>query len=145
MCLLAYYWLDFLLGTWVRVVPVRARGGLVILERGWWDYAVDPRRYRLTVSQKVVRFLGRLLPQPDLVIILEAEPKTLHLRKRELSIEELSNQMERWRELKLPKRSNRVYLDVSHNLDRVVQRASERIWDGMKKRKGGVQGLQADI
>jgi hypothetical protein len=97
------------------------------------------------VSQKVVRFLGRLLPQPDLVIILEAEPKTLHLRKHELSIEELSNQMERWRELKLPKRSVRVYLDVSHNLDWVVQRATERISRAMKQRNRDLQDLRSDV
>jgi hypothetical protein len=128
LCLLCYYWLDFLLGTWLRVVPVRARGGLVILERGWWDYAVDSRRYRLRVSPKLVRFLGRLLPQPDLVMILEASPELLHGRKPELPMEELSRQMERWRELELPKRSRRTCLDVSQNFDQVLKTASERIW-----------------
>jgi energy-coupling factor transporter ATP-binding protein EcfA2 len=137
--LLSYYWVDFFLGTWLRVIPVRARGGLVIVERGWWDYAVDPRRYRLAVSPKIVRFLGGLLPAPDVVLILEAKPETLHRRKRELPVEELSSQMEHWRRLKLPKRSRRMYLDVSQSLEDVVEIAHERIRKSMKS-GGGVPG-----
>ena len=47
--LLGYYWLDFLLGGWLRQRPIRRRGGLVVVERGWWDVGIDGRRYRLSV------------------------------------------------------------------------------------------------
>jgi hypothetical protein len=47
--LLGYYWFDFLLGGWLLTWPARLRSGLVVMERGWWDILVDPRRYRLDV------------------------------------------------------------------------------------------------
>lgn len=97
--LLAYYWVDFLVGTWTYVLPQRVRTGLVVNERGWWDIAIDPRRYRLHVPSGLVMFLGRLIPRPDLVLRLEAEPDILMARKTELTYDEIERQTRAWRYL----------------------------------------------
>lgn len=46
-----------------------------VIERGWYDQAVDPRRYRL--SPRIVwtvMALGRTLPKADVVILLSGAP-----------------------------------------------------------------------
>jgi GTPase SAR1 family protein len=132
-----YYWIDFFLGLHLRVQPIRARGGFVVIERGWWDFAVDPRRYRLTGTQRLVTLLGRLLPSPDIVMVLETTPELLRKRKTELPGEELSRQMAKWRQIELPRRTVRVELDASKGLDELVEEAKEHMLRVLKRSQPG--------
>lgn len=125
--LLAYNWLDFFLGMWLRIVPVRANGGLVVMERGWMDIAVDPRRYHLAVSSKLVESLGRLLPSPDLVIVLEADPRILRDRKPELPLGELARQIGRWRAISFSGRTKRLVLDASQEPGRLLDQVTHAL------------------
>ena len=52
---LGYHWLDFFLGGWLRITPLKIRSGLIVLERGWWDIAIDPRRYRIAAPAALVQ------------------------------------------------------------------------------------------
>ena len=55
------FWLSHL-GPWRTVVR---GGGVVVVERGWYDQAVDPRRYRLSPRVKpVALLLRRFVPRP---------------------------------------------------------------------------------
>jgi thymidylate kinase len=93
----AYLFADELLGWATKVRPFRRAGGWIVVERGWWDLAVDPRRYRLRSTDRLVRLLGRLLPRPDVVLILEVSDAEARRRKAELEIAELGRQREAWR------------------------------------------------
>src|SRR5205085_1086549 len=95
--LLGYYWLDFFLGGWLRQRTTRRRGGLVVVERGWWDAGIDGRRHRLSVPPAVVRALGWLLPRPDLALVLHGDPRAVALRKGELVTAEVARQNALWR------------------------------------------------
>ena len=131
--LLGYYWLDFLAGGWLKVKPVRARSGLVMMERGWWDLAVDPRRYRLQVPPGLVRRLGALLPRPDLTLVLESSPGRLRQRKAELPEAELARQSAAWREV-LPAAACRRRLDASLPFERVLEEATEEVMELLEAR-----------
>ena len=131
--LLLYYWLDFLVGGWLQTAPFRMRTGLVVLERGWWDLAVDPRRYRLDVSPQLVRALGAALPQPDLALVLESEPAVLRERKPELPEAELRRQAAAWRAA-LPSRARRAHLDAARPFHEVAGEARERILELLEAR-----------
>jgi thymidylate kinase len=124
---LVYYWIDFSVGLRSQSLPIRRRGGLVVMERGWWDFAVDPRRYRMTVGRAIVERLGRLLPPPDVVMFLEAPAEVLADRKRELPVAELERQMRTWRQITLPERTKRVHLDASMPLEDMVGEALAHI------------------
>jgi len=130
---LVYHWLDFWLGGWIRIWPQRMRAGLVVMERGWWDFAVDPRRYRLQVSPRLVQFLGKWLPRPDLTLVLEASPEVLLARKAEISATELARQMKAWRKMPPPGRRH-VYLDAAQSLDDMIGKAREEVVRGMEER-----------
>jgi thymidylate kinase len=127
LALLTYDWLDFLLGSWMRIVPRRSRGALIVMERGWLDIAVDPRRYRLSVSGQLVEWLGRLLPSPDLVMILRAHPDVLSARKGELPEDESLRQTRRWDELRFSRRTRRLLLDASESPDRLLEQARDAL------------------
>jgi hypothetical protein len=126
LLLLGYYWLDMALGGWLRVWPFRMRTGLFVNERGWWDIAVDPHRYRLSVPPWLVRALGMLLPRPDLALILDTSPDVLLGRKSETSEGELERQLSAWRD-GLPHGIHTVRLDASRPLDVVQQAARDTV------------------
>jgi thymidylate kinase len=94
---LAMLFADFLaghLGPWRRA----RRRGVLLLERGWYDQAVDPRRYRLPEwTRVVVDVLGRLLPRPDVVVVLSGDAAQIRDRKPEISEGEIGRQIDAWR------------------------------------------------
>ncbi|MBA3583053.1 MAG: hypothetical protein H0W36_00740 [Gemmatimonadetes bacterium] len=118
-----YVFADYYLGWMVRVRPFARRRGWVMIQRGWWDLAVDPKRYRLTVPGRLLWTMGRMLPTPDLLLILEASPQIVFARKGELSPQEIERQMRSWR-LDLPARQERVYLDASQPPEAVAAAAN---------------------
>jgi hypothetical protein len=93
---LLYLWVDYQLGWWLRLRPVRRRGGSLIIERGWQDLAVDPLRYRLAGVSSLTLILGRLLPRPDLVAVLVADADILIARADELPAAEITRQVGEW-------------------------------------------------
>lgn len=127
---LGYVFVDYLAGWFLRLRPFVRKGGWVVLERGWWDMAVDPTRYRLKVPVRLMFGLGRLLPKPDILFILEAPAATVLERKQELSLEELDRQRRVWREL-LPNEQKRVFLDATVSASE-VEASARRSIGGMK-------------
>jgi hypothetical protein len=94
---LGYMWLDALVGWLPKIGVARRRTTLVVLERPFVDFAIDPRRYRLSTPPALARALARLLPRPDLVLVLTAPARAVHRRKPELAVDELQRQLEAWR------------------------------------------------
>jgi thymidylate kinase len=113
---LSYLFVDFALGWRFHISPFLRSGGWLVMERGWWDLAVDPRRYRLDVPTSLIRQAGHLLPRPDLILVLDAPVAALLARKSELDEYELTRQMILWRTV-LPKRFKVVFLDATRSID----------------------------
>lgn len=121
-----YVLVDTLLGWTFRVLPARRRGSLVVIERGWWDMVVDPSRYRLRGVHTLLRASGRLLPKPDLAVVLAGDAEAVAARKMDLTLDELIRQMARWRELQGVAHSRRI-LDPSATAMEVATLAEEAI------------------
>jgi hypothetical protein len=119
--LLGYYWLDFFVGGWLRQRATTRRGGLIVVERGWWDIGIDGRRYRLSVPPAIVRALGRLLPRPDLALVLHGDPRAVALRKGELVTAEVERQNALWRKVRAGHRQ--LVLDAAEAEEAVQRRA----------------------
>ncbi|MDQ2913300.1 MAG: hypothetical protein M3T56_08600 [Chloroflexota bacterium] len=100
VCKVAYLFVDVSLGWLFRVRPFVNRGGSIVIERGAWDIAVDPARYRIALPPQFVRALVGFLPQPSLIVVLEVSIDEAVRRKAELSREELMRQSAAWRAIR---------------------------------------------
>jgi hypothetical protein len=121
---LLYVWLDYQLGWWFRIRPYARRGGITMIDRGWWDMAVDPKRYRLRLPPRAIEILGRGIPAPELLVVLHASPEVILGRKGDLPAEEIDRQLERWRHV-LPERVPVVWVDAARPLEEVAGSVAE--------------------
>ena len=87
-----YYALDHWCGYLFEQLPGLMKNDCVIFDRNFDDLLIDPVRYRIRNSRWLVLLLRRLLPRPDLTLILDARPEVVHQRKPELSMEEIARQ-----------------------------------------------------
>jgi hypothetical protein len=88
-----YYGLDYSLGYLLRVVPRRRRNSLLIFDRWFDDFLVDPKRCRVRPGTLTARLLSRWLPSADAVIVVSASLEHIRERKQELTEEESARQI----------------------------------------------------
>jgi thymidylate kinase len=122
---IVYLFVEHLLGL-ARQRPFLRRGGWVILERGWWDLVVDPRRYRLDPRVRLAERLGPLLPAPAATVILLAPAEVIAGRKSELAPEELQRQLDLWRDVaaRIPRS---LIVDATPSTETVLDAIVERL------------------
>lgn len=117
---LAYYGVDFILGHFIKDRYICSTLRVVLYDRCALDMAVDPLRYGLS-SGKSTRLLWRLIPKPDLVILLYDTPERIHSRKPELEEQEIDHQLEEW--LRLVKEGKvDTLIPVNAPSDEIAQR-----------------------
>jgi hypothetical protein len=131
---LLYHWTEFLAGSLLQNRPVRFRAGLVLIERHHYDFEADPRRYRLRSPCRLVRWLFRRLPEPDLVFVLDAPAEVLHARKPELTLEETRRQREAYLKIVLGLPQGRV-VDATQPLDAVVRAVVHQVLERAEARQ----------
>ena len=130
---LIYYFLDYIFGYWVKVRPMLVKSTLVLFDRYYDDLLIDPKRYRYGGPMWLVKWLQRLIPQPDLYFVLDVPVEKLRERKQEVEPEELQRQIKAYREFAFSK-PNAVLLDGSQSVEEVVRQAQEVVLDYMHER-----------
>ena len=102
------------------------RRGLLLVERGWWDMAVDPQRYRLHPRMTgLVCAIGLVLPRADIVILLSGDSQAIDARKTEIGSREVARQVMSWRRL-APRAGRRVLTIDTVKVGRAE--AIDRVW-----------------
>jgi thymidylate kinase len=91
-------WLGYL-GT---VRPALKRRCLVVGDRWMYGYLVQPDALRFGGPQSLARWVVRLLPRPDVIVNLSAPADLIHLRKQELSVLQIEEELRAWSSLPLP-------------------------------------------
>ena len=114
-----YHYFSFIFGWYINVCPVLKKGGLVIIDRYYYDFFVDRRRYRLKISDLIVKLGFIFIQKPDLVFYLDADPLLLQQRKKEVSFTECKRQRESYKKL-VDKLSNGHVIDASQSIHKVV-------------------------
>ncbi|KKK82883.1 hypothetical protein LCGC14_2798930, partial [marine sediment metagenome] len=88
----AFYLLfDYTVGYFIKIRPLR-RSSLVLFDRYYHDMLVDPRRYRYGGPSWLARWVGTVIPKPDIFILLDAPAEVLYARKKEVAFEEVVRQ-----------------------------------------------------
>ena len=121
-----FFNLDYILGYWMKIRIQLSKGHLVIFDRYYYDYYLDKLRYRLTISDNTLNFFKFIIPKPDVTFLLIGDAKVLYERKKEISVEEIEEQLkriqycEKWFH-------NTCIIDVNQNIDTVRYHAAKKI------------------
>jgi thymidylate kinase len=105
----------------------------VLIDRYYYDFFVDQRRYRLDVPPVLVRLGHFFLKKPDLVVLLDAPSAVLQSRKQEVAPAETERQRLAYREL-VRGLSNGLVLDATRPPDKVGAAINRAILDFMAQR-----------
>jgi thymidylate kinase len=89
--LISYYSIDYLLGYYL-CTPKRNQGDLIIFDRYFFDYMIQPGP--ISFHSYFFRIIGLLIPKPDIIIYPFAPPEVIFQRKPELTIDEIKHQSE---------------------------------------------------
>ncbi|MBV6389868.1 MAG: Thymidylate kinase [Nitrosomonas europaea] len=136
---LIYLTCDYLAGYWLWTrLRIAKQPTVVIFDRYAYDMALDQRRFRIRLPQRVVEWFVAMAPKPDLIFCLHGDPEILAARKGELPLEETRRQVNALREF--ARREPRAVListdtSIEETRDQVLQtlctflekRAQERL------------------
>ena len=125
---------DYWLGYWLATRPQLARSGLVVFDRYFHDFLVDPLRYRDSAPTWVTKFLTRFVTPPEMLfLILDAPEEVILSRKREVSPKELRRQRAAYARLSnnLP---NAVLINNCVGLERSISDASRAVVEHLARR-----------
>lgn len=92
---LAYCVFDYIIGWWGPIHMERAKGHMVVFDRYYYDFYLDKLRYRFHLSDGVLRLMQHFIPKPDITFVLTGEAEPIWARKKELSLEEVQQQITR--------------------------------------------------
>jgi thymidylate kinase len=131
---LGLWWADFtVFGYLLDVYPRLVGSTLVLLDRYYQDLLVHPHGYRYGGPLWLARLVGRFVPRPHLVILLDAPAEVIQARKPELPFEETARQREAYLEV-VEGLFNAHVVDTSQPLDAAVEEAERIILEYMAQR-----------
>jgi len=128
----------------VRVLFWMASGQLVIFDRYFLDYTVDPKRYRLAAeSVRLASLLASLAPQPDLQFVLDVPAEELQRRKPEVSLLESRRQRQEYANLtgRLP---NAILVHADRPIAEIVSVIAKQVLQYAKHDPHPAQNLTAN-
>jgi len=122
-----YLWADYVFGYWLRVRPLVDQAKLVVFDRYYHDLPIDPLRFRYGGPRWLARWIARIIPLPDLLLILDAPAAVLQARKQEVSAEESARQSAAYRAVaaSAAMRGRAILIDASRSLDEVVRQCGD--------------------
>ena len=133
MLYLSGFYLDYCAGYLLLIRHLLAKSNLIVFDRYFHDVLVDPRRYRYGGPRRFAEMLGRLVPQPDLVILLDADAGLILQRKFELPCEEIERQREAYRDIRF-KHAKIVFVTTSASIHESVAIAASAVAECMRAR-----------
>jgi thymidylate kinase len=123
----AWYALDSRLGWWIRVTPRRRRHCLVLFDRYFDDFLVDPLRARIRANAWTTRFFSKFVPRPDHVMVCTAPLEVVRARKQEISEAQTDQQLRSY-ELLAKQRPEAFVINTDCDLDVAVDRALSELY-----------------
>lgn len=118
--------LSFWLGYLTSVRPEVNSGKIVVADRWAYGYLVHPWKLGTLPAPSVAKIMLRVMPQPDMVFALVADPVAIYKRKQELTHEQTAEEMEAWASLPVPQLFR---IDANQSINDVVDAIMNRIDD----------------
>jgi len=115
---------------WFASLFCDRKNELLICDRYYHDILVDPKRYRFGGPVWAARFVGNLMPQPDLWVLLDAASEVLRSRKQEVTLEETQRQRYAYQSF-IKEQRNSVVVNAAQPLDKVIDNVELAITDAV--------------
>lgn len=129
---LVYFIFQYNYGWLKNIAPLMIKSTLVIFDRYYDDLLVDTKRYRYGGRLSVARFINRIIPKPDVFIILTGPSKVIFKRKEEVEYSELERQIHSYNKLA---DNNRYYqIDVCKSPEEITKDVKNLIMNKLHKR-----------
>jgi thymidylate kinase len=140
---LQYLLLRCWLAHLVLVLPRVAAGELVIFDRYFGDYAIDPHRYRLPYELSFwAAVLSRFAPRPHRQFVLDVPGTELQRRKREVTPDESLRQRHAYVE-RLGRASNTIIISANRPISDVAGEIGNEILRLLQERNA--RPAEADV
>ena len=125
---MTYYWLDYVIGMPFILRKDAQFDNITIFDRYIYDFLVDPYRTRIKLPYWIRKAFTKLVKQPKIVFVLDADANTIYSRKQELCKEEINRKLMEFRKLK--HLGERVYiLDASQTPPKIANDAIQIVID----------------
>jgi len=125
---MVYYWMDYAIGVPIILRKNAQFDKITIFDRYIYDFLVDPYRTRIKLPYWIRKIFSRLVKQPRIVFVLDADTDTIYARKQELSKEEIERQLNEFR--KLSNLGEKVhFLDATQTPEKIAQDAIKIVID----------------
>jgi thymidylate kinase len=113
--------------NWIlNILSIKYTPTLIVFDRYFDDILADSKRYRYGGSLKFVSYVNRFIPKPDITFVLNAEPSIIHARKKEVTIIELTEQLNRYKLLTQINKSH-VLIKVNKTIEEIVKEVNLNI------------------
>lgn len=110
---LNYYLLDYMIGNFV-IMKNKIRSSIILVERYFYDYSIDPIRYNLSLSSNFIKKYNCFVKKPDIIFILDGDSEVLWERKKEIPLKEIQNQKEKLKASFINNKSVK-FIDTTNN------------------------------
>ena len=131
-----YLTLDYIFGYWLLIRPkIAKKTSIVLFDRYAYDMLLDPLRFRLGIGLRVIEIFLRLIPKPDVVLCLHAKPDAIMARKQELSLTEITRQVNALYEL-AQREAQAILVSTEGSVDEVRDQVLKVLMDFFKRRGG---------
>jgi thymidylate kinase len=116
----------------LNVLPIKYKPTLIVFDRYFDDILADPKRYRYGGPLKFVSLAKKFVPSPKILFVLHTSPNVIYLRKKEVSLLEISQQLLRYKSLST-QNNNFLLLDVDRPVNDIVK---EVVFEILKVKNG---------
>jgi len=129
-----YYFADYLLGYYVKIFPKKStKACAFIFDRYYYDYYIDKCRARINLPDWIIRLGQAIIPEPDIILCLGADPLTIHNRKPELPLPEIDRQITALKKF-CSRHKRAIWIDTGKNIEDSSKDALKEIMKMMAKR-----------
>ena len=128
-----YYILDYILGFIPKLYWPKVCNNLVIMDRYYYDFLVDRRRFRLDLPDWLPKFLLRIVPKVDILFFLTGDPEKLYARKKEVNALEIARQLNLIQRIQ-PLLGNVHTVEADKPLEDVINQITELTADYLTQR-----------
>ncbi len=126
-----YYGMSYFLGhplLWKE----KACSGLVIFDRYFYDFLIQ--RELMKCPKWIIRWIGKLIPKPNIIIFLRTKPEIVYERKQELTMDEIERQNKVCEEF-VAGFPGAISIDASSSIEKIVDQIKVVIIDKVKEKQ----------